>query len=360
MMTTSQETLQAEDTKPSTQVETKHAGLSLTMSKWLMIWLLLLTAGFGMSVYWFLQSRQGVVLTIKSLRSQINAVKSQQADESSKLDLSVQGMAALKKHGFELDKQLIALKQMQQYQASDSLLYQVRAYLELAQMNSYANGPINETSALLTQADKLLTDMHESRLLEVRHVLAEEMTKVKAIEAIDYVGLLSQLDAAQHLVYSLQTKPIPIQEKENTQTEPIKSNKATLSWRERLAESFNRLKKMVVVRRVDERIEPLITPSLIALLRANIQLTLQEAQLAVLQRDEKLYQLTMKQALEKILQFFDPLDSNTLSLARQLETLKQTRISQEKLTLGQALVILNQLIDAKTATGSKDETGAAL
>jgi uroporphyrin-3 C-methyltransferase len=353
-MMTTQETFQTESTQPAEPSDLRRCS---KIPKWLMIWLLLLTAGMGVSVYRFLQSRQDMAGTLHTLHLQMRSIKTQQADDVSKLDRHVKNMETLQKNGLELDKQITALKQMQ-HQSNDDALYKVRAYLELAQMNAYTGAPISEISALLTQADKQLMDMHETRLLEVRRVLDREMAKVKAIEAIDYVGLLNQLDAAQHLVDALQTKRIP--EKGSSQTPTVTVNTSMSDWRARLKDSINILKKLVVVRRVDEQIQPLMTPSLAALLRANIQLTLQETQFALVQRNESLYQLTLKQALEKISQFFDPLESNTLSLTRQLETLQQTNITQEKLTLGQALFILNQLIDAKTDAVTQDETGAAL
>ncbi len=363
-MTTAEKVNQPDETRPSSSSEqTERISKSRAVSRWMVFFLLIIAGCAAMSVYLLVQWRQETLHELHSLRVKVHGLKTQHDNTVNELSKTVQSLQTSESHWNDLDKQLNDVLQQQKYKVTDWALLKARSYLELAQMNASWGHNLEETSSLLGQADKTLEDIHEQRLFDVRRAIAEEMTHLKTMEKRDVVGLLSQLDAAQQLTSSILIRQIPKQAIASIPAESV--NPSTPSgWRQYVQEGLKVLKKLVVVRRVTDDIQPLVSPELSSILRASIQLTLQETQLAVLREDESLYQLTLKQTIQKVTQFFDPQDKNTVALLKQLESLQQQSIVQKKIDVGQSLLLLNQLINSKEnkdqVTHDKADAGAPL
>jgi len=357
-MTTEQENKKSEEATPSSSAPRGT-------SPWIKLILLVAVGCTAFSAYMLLQWRQESQDELQSLRSKIQVMKTQQEHTSTQLDSTVQNMHAADEQRNVLDKQMNSVLQSQTYRTNDWILLKARYYLELAQINATWGNNTQATSDLLNQADLLLTDVHDQHVLEIRRAIAQENAAVKAVEKVDVAGLLSQLDAAQDLTHSLMPQTMPGQV---ASTMPLATDvkKGSPGWRVRLQESLHALEKLVVVRRMDADAQPFVTPAYAALLRERIQLALQETQLAVLQGNEALYQLTLKQAIKQISQSFDLHESNTIALLKQLDDLQHRTVVQKKIDIGQALLLLNQAIDVKqdkkpaadSAIPESKETGA--
>lgn len=322
-----------------------------TSRVWTTLLLFIAVGSAAYAVYLAMQCRQGISQQLHGVMTKLDVISAQQTLTTKQLDSTIHQVRMNQEQLTLVDKQMHTRLQQQTYQADDWALLKARYFLELAQMNAYWTDNLSATSALLSQADTLLENAHEQRLLDVRRAIAEEKVQVGAVEKIDESGILSQLDAAQQLTQQLLIHQVLALPDDKTRiATPV--SKTSPSWRERLQSSLASLEKLVVVRRVNEDVQPLMTPAYIALLRESVQLMLQEAQLAVLQRNEGLYQLVLKQAINKVTQSFDCHDPSTEALLKQLKSLTQTTIVQKKLDIGRALVLLNQVIDSKPDAGS--------
>lgn len=318
---------------------------------WTTLFLFIAVGSAAYAVYVVTQCQQGTTTQLQRVMAKLDMINTQQERTTKQLDSTIHQVKMNQEQLTLLDKQMHTRLQQQAYQADDWMLLKARYFLELAQTNAYWTDNMSATSALLSQADTLLENAHEQRLLDVRREIAEEKVRVDAVEKVDTSGIVSQLDAAQQLTQHLlihQVLALP------NDTGPITTpvSKTPPPWRERVKASLESLEKLVVVRRVNEDVQPLMTPAYIALLRESIQLMLQEAQLAVLQRNEALYQLVLKQAINKVTQSFDRHDPSTEALLKQLKSLTQATIVQKKLEIGRALALLNQVIDSKPEAGS--------
>lgn len=339
-MTTEQEEKQAEAVLPVSSVKPK------SVSPWLKIMLAFALGGAAISTYLVLQWRQEAQSELQMLRTKLLVMKTQQENALTTLNSTALSVKAANEQRDLLEKKMSTVLQNQAYRTNDWLLLKARYYLELAQINATWGIDTQTTGSLLRQADDLLTNLHDERVLEIRRAIAQEIAAVDVIENVDVAGLLSQLDAAEELVSSLKTQSIPTPVSNSDVTTP-NSNKEALGWRARLQASVHALEKLVVIRRIDTDAQPFVAPAYAALLQGRIQLVLQEVQLAVLQRNEPLYQLTLKQAIQQVNRSFDLNDSNTKALLLQLKALQQQTIMQKKINIGQALLLLNQAIDIK-------------
>jgi uroporphyrin-3 C-methyltransferase len=231
------------------------------------------------------------------------------------------------------------------YQNQDWALLKARYYLELAQINVHWSDSIVSVIALLEQADHLLQQFNDPKILDIRQAIAKDIAQIQALPRVDIAGILSQLDAAQNSINTL-TIPLPASSPPAPENAPASPSKES-TWRLHLQSSANILEKFVVIRRHDQNVQPLLPPLLESILKENLHLSLQEAQWAVLNNNPAVYQLVLKQAIQNLKMNFNENIAATAALIKKLIELEQINIMQKKQAIGAALPILNELIDAK-------------
>ncbi|QLZ67499.1 hypothetical protein FOLKNPGA_00270 [Legionella sp. PC1000] len=245
-----------------------------------------------------------------------------------------------------LSKQLQNAMNQKFYQNQDWLLLKARYYLELAQINAHWSNGVDPTIALLKQADQLLKQFNDPKILDIRQAIAKDIVQTQALPSVDVAGLLSQLDAAQSSINDLRT-PLPLNENLTSTKKTTTPANSSPTWRDRFQNSMNVLEKLVVIRRHDQEIKPLISPAFEAILKEKLRLNLQEAQWAILNNEPFVYQLVLKQAIDSLKMNFNANTPNTAALIKKLTELHQTNITQKRPSMGSALPMLNELIDTK-------------
>ncbi|CZJ37852.1 Putative uroporphyrinogen-III C-methyltransferase [Legionella pneumophila] len=268
----------------------------------------------------------------KLLDNNANHLQQIQSDLTSKID--------------SLNKELQTAMRQKLYQNNDWLLLKARYYLELAQINVHWSDNFNTSVALLQQADALLKGMNIPKIFTIRQTIAKEIAHLKSISVVDITGILSQLDAAQAAINNLSIQSVVDQQEVlNHITKSEESGKT--GWRNRLQDSVSFLEKLVVIRRHNENIQPLISPLYESAIKENIRLNLQEAQWAILNNNPAVYQFALNQAIANLKRVFNDSSQNTDALIKQLSTLQNVKLTQEKPVVGQAIPLINQMIDNK-------------
>lgn len=305
-----------------------------------------------------LQLRQSMEQQTQNLVTQLRTLKQQQSETQAQFDTSIstisESQQKLQDQLNAVNKHLQSTLQQRSYQTNDWLLLKARYCLELAQINTHWSDNWQTTLALLQQADTILTNTHDQQVFKIRQAIAKEMIQLRSMPTIDLPGLLSQLDAALDMTRQLPLKPMmaPIDRTNQiTQT----GGPSSSTWRQRLKDSTDILERLIVVRHHDDNVLPLPSPAYESLLRESIRLYLQEAQWAVLQANEAVYQFSLAKAMKKINVSFAPNVSETTIILKQLQDLQKVHLIQPKPILDQALPLLNQLIESndKTKMGIK-------
>jgi uroporphyrin-III C-methyltransferase len=319
----------------------------------------LLIAGY--SLYTIHNAAQNLTETNKRLASDLRQMKQQQLvlvqqiKEKTKALQKTNNSLDEKINNFTNQIQMISTQKSNQNQ--DWLLLKVRYYLELAQINAHwsVNSKDDSTLTLLQQADIVLAQIKAPELFKVRQIIAKELLQLKEASSLDVPGLLSQLDAIQNSISQLNNQSLSFNPViEDTKTSPS----ADSSWRTRIQYSLSMLKKLVVVRRNDEEIQPLLSPTYESLLKESIRLNIQEAQWAIINNNPTVYRFALNQALATIKRAFNEHLSNTTAIINQLTNLQKINLIQEKLKVGQALPLINQLIEQKQLSKSVDPATA--
>lgn len=279
--------------------------------------------------------------------SQFNELNQSQSDTQAQLNAKT---ANMQQNQSDVENKLDGLKEQvhtamnqRMYQNQDWLLLKARYYLELAQINSHWSDNLHTSIVLLQEADDLLKQQTEPKLFDVRQAIAKEINQIKSLPIVDIAGLLSQLDAAQITVGSLSALTNPSEDGHNPQNK--NSQNPSSPWRARLQDSIGLLQKLVVIRRNNENVQPLLSPLFESILRESIRLNLQEAQWAILNNNQTIYQLALKQAITNLKRLFNEKAPNTAGLIKQLTELQQVKLTSEKPIPGTALPLLNEVIN---------------
>lgn len=302
------------------------------------------------AIYLNIQSYAQNKIQIDSMHANIDLIKKQQTIVSESvtqaLESTGQTQRALTEKVSDLNQTFQNAMKQRWYQSNDWLLLKVRYYLELAQINAHWSDQTQTSIALLQEADELLSDFRDERLLMVRQSIAQEISALKSAPQIDMVKILSQLDALQNAILSLPTKLTPLVKKE-TRALTSQDSADIGTWRERLTQSLTILERLVVIQHHQQEVTPILTEDYVALLRENMRLCLQEAQWAVLRLNNDLYHLLLVEVLSNVNRSFDINAQSTKGLLSQLDDLQRIDLKQSKVTIDESLTLLNQFIQAK-------------
>jgi uroporphyrin-3 C-methyltransferase len=313
----------------------------------------------GYSYYSSMRLNQNITKENKQLATELRQLQQQQNGLQQHLSTQTseqqQTIHEVEQKIADASKQIQSLSDQKGTKNQDWLLLKARYYLELAQINAHWNRSANDhtTSELLQQADTILGQINTSNLFEIRQTIANEIMTLKTNKPLDIPGLLSQLHALQNSVSELNFQTA-VNPNHNLNVKEEQSSANESSWKTHLHNSLGALSKLIVVRRNDEEIKPLLSPIYESILKESIRLNLQQAQWALINSSQTTFQLALNQAVATLKRGFNEHLSNTAVIINQLIKLQKVQVNAEKPEIGQALPLLNQLIDQQM-TKPKDQ-----
>lgn len=220
-------------------------------------------------------------------------------------------------------QQIQKLLQQQPSQTVDWDIQKARSYLELAQINAEWSQNRNATLSLLRQADVTLVHSNHPNTSGLRQAIAQDISALSQIPSVDIIGILAKLKAANHEVTQLQERPAIIQER-NPSPNTVQH---TATWRDNLNESMQQLEGFIRIQHQDRAWMAPLSPEYLALLRENIRMNIQQAELGLIEQHTELYTAALNAAIKSICFGFQQDDPKTKALIQSLQALKQTVIA---------------------------------
>lgn len=114
------------------------------------------------------------------------------------------------------------------------------------------------------------------------------------------------------------------------------------------------LSSVIVVRRLDTPVKPLLSPDQSAYARLNMQLMLEEAELAVLRGYQTLYDRALTKASNALDEWYDGSNERIRALRASLDELKGKSINPALPDISQSLMLLKARIAGRTTDQSSD------
>lgn len=213
---------------------------------------------------------------------------------------------------------------------TDWLLAEAEYLMHLANQKLTLEEDISSAEAILASADKTIEEINDPGLFEIRKALASEIVSLQQVSHLDYQGLylklnalIDSLDQLKQTSFLLENTPKQDTEKlEDAKPEEV--SKILAIW----TSIWNDLKQAVSIRRLDQAVEPLMAPEQHYYLKQNLRLMLEQASLALIDKNTVIYQSSLTKALSWVNRYFSQEDNQVTALKNTLAEMSMFKIDQ--------------------------------
>jgi uroporphyrin-3 C-methyltransferase len=362
---------QTEDTSDVAKVDTKKtvakepnvpkaASGSSSVVAWLALLLVLAIAGAGVWGVTELQRReQGLMARMANLESSAAAenaqyedmaqrVESRLAAESSKHASSAAATSATNSQLEALDTRLSShaeeLARLGATDKQDWLLAEAQYLLRLANQRLIMADDLVAAKALLSSADQILLDLEDVSLHAVRAAVAADLASIRAVPARDIQGMYLALAALIEQTDGLVIYEMPIIE--SPEVLPPAD-----TWQGRLQQGYQtalqKISNYIVIERRDVPLGALMEPQWEGLVRQNLRMLLEQAQVALLSGNEVLFKESLQRAQYWLEQLFQADNAAVQALSQEISALESRKISVQIPDISRSLVALDAALDKR-------------
>ena len=216
-------------------------------------------------------------------------------------------------------------------------LDEVQHRLRLAGRRLALAGDVSAALGLLESADALLQDFADAPA--VREAIAADLAALRALPRIDVEGIYLRIEALLGQIDALVLFEAP-------RAEPVMPAQPAEDWRGRVVQglyaAMDKLSDYVVVSRRNVPVESLMDPQYEELVRQNLRLMLEQAQVALLSRREEPYAQSLARAEHWLTQYFRDDKETTRAMADELGALSRERVTVPVPTLDGSLEAIMQ------------------
>jgi len=240
---------------------------------------------------------------------------------------------------------------------TDWLLAEAEYLLRIANQRLLIEKDIGGALSALEAADEVLTESDDIGVYPVRQQLAREVLALKGIASVDRTGLYLTLEAAIDSVHQLTdqaliSKQAPgfVGDSQSDDAPPAGGEPSMLAKAWQTFKST--LMQVVVVRRLDESVKPLLSPDQSAYARLNLQLMLEETEMAVLRGNQPVYERALAKAQAAVADWYDSSNPRVSALSNTLDELTTNNVAPDLPDISKSLDLLKQRLAGRL---SKDK-----
>lgn len=236
---------------------------------------------------------------------------------------------------------------------TDWLLAEAEYLLRIANQRLQIEKDIRGSLSALQSADDVLAESDDVGVYAVRQQLAREIQSLKGIENVDRTGLYLKLEAAIASVHELTDQALVHEQApgfrsgDQGDAAPESTNPFVRGWH-RFLDTLN---EIVVMRRLDEPVKPLLSPDQSAWARLNLQLMLEEAELAVLRGNQALYDRALSKAITTVNDWYDASNPAIRGLTETLDELSRRNVDPELPDISQSISLLKKRLAGRASAG---------
>nr|WP_246624598.1 uroporphyrinogen-III C-methyltransferase [Oceanobacter mangrovi] len=194
----------------------------------------------------------------------------------------------------------------------DWLVAEAEYLLRLANQRLNLERDVDSSRAMLEAADKVLAETRNPAFDAVRSKLAREIQSLRLVPGVDRVGAVVRLQAMQDALDQVNWLPVSGMP---TQSHTASASPVVLAWYEQLWQEMKAgLADVIRIRRQDTPVAVPLSPEQAYYLQQNARLMLEQAQLAMLRRDQNLYDRSLQRVIGWIDQYLPDEDMATREL----------------------------------------------
>jgi uroporphyrin-3 C-methyltransferase len=217
--------------------------------------------------------------------------------------------------------------------------------LDLAERQLYLDRDIGTAIAAMEAADARLASFNDPAMAEVRRLLAQDLSALRAVPLPDLPALLARIAVLEDAVPTLPVLGVPVTQGSGTGAEPAPTGVIRRALH-RIAEALGSL---VTLKRVDPSSVRLVTQEEQSLRRQHLELLIFAARVAAMQPDGSAYAKSLEAAGDWITRFFDTSSPAVASARAEIESLRSANVEPARPAIGAAARQLQQVMNAGTA-----------
>lgn len=232
---------------------------------------------------------------------------------------------------------------------SDWLLAEAVYLSRLANQRLQTERGVKNPLALLESVDHILQELEGEDLLPVRRALAEDITALRLVKDVDRQGMYLELQALANNIESLPLIDIPAQMAAAKELATAEEWKAEESKAEESNHAdvksgfFYEIRSLVRVTQRKTPIEPILQPAEAALVKYNLAMMLEQAQIALLREEQGIFETSLAKADDYLSRFFQS-NSKVQAVTERLTVLRQMSVQQQLPAITRNLEALETLL----------------
>jgi uroporphyrin-3 C-methyltransferase/uroporphyrinogen III methyltransferase/synthase len=242
----------------------------------------------------------------------------------------------------------------------DAVLADVENSVAIASQQLLVSGNVQGALAALQEADVRLRRINQPQALGLRRLIARDLDRLRALPAIDIVGMALRLDSVAGGIDQLPLLAglsAPAPERRAAAAGDGDDKAGGFSF-ERLASTGRRgweallgeLSTLFRVNRVDADDALLLAPEQRYFVRENLRLTLLSARLALLARAEPVFRSDLERAVGWLETYYERQSRAVANAIATLRQLQSARIAQELPSLGDTLAAVRAARSSREGT----------
>lgn len=360
---------------------------------WIVLLLIIAAIALGGYYGWmYLQSLQqdvdaSVQEKISSVESTAQQVRKDQSAFTSSLSTIQQQTQSFDDRiddlSAQLDKTAQSMLADQATSRTDWLLAEAEYLLRLANQRILLEQDVESAVAILLAADQALKETDEVAVIPIRKTIASEMLALNSLGEVDVEGSYLSLEALTEQIAGmsedvmLKESPLAKNRIENGSGLEVNpdaaesqsaegSDKAAgqepVPWYRRALDSAKTtLNRFVIVRDMEEPIAPLLAPEQTHYLRQNLRLMIEQAEAALLARNQAIYSRSLEKATTWIKSYFVEESPQTTALLDSIEKLQALNVNPELPDISGSLRQLKGLMQSVYKLGpapASDQNGS--
>jgi len=231
-------------------------------------------------------------------------------------------------------------------------LNEIGYLLELAHRRLTITGDINLAQKALLIADDRLSGFMSPEILEIRRSISDDLKKINNLSGADFSATAIDLGTLIYKISGLPLKGdnarpswenVQLEEGSEPATTPVEKSDQNnlLAWAK---EVFGDVSRLVQIRRVDQTQLPKLESSQRFLAYENLRLQLLAGQLALLQRDQGLFELSIQQSRVWLIKYFEESDAAVVSFDRRLVEISEINFAWEVPSISKTLDLMREEI----------------
>jgi uroporphyrin-3 C-methyltransferase len=222
---------------------------------------------------------------------------------------------------------------------SDWLLAEAEYLARLAKQRLQTERNTKSPLALLESVDAILQQIDEPNLIEVRGAVAADMTALRLVDDIDKQGIYVELNALAASIKKLLILEVdkPLELATETKQQNTQQDIGVL---DQFLADFSGL---IRVRERQSPIEPILERAEEQTVRQNLQMMLEQAQLALLREEQVIYQRSLLKAQEYLHRFFK-MTATAEGISQRLQGLTNINIIQQLPDIHRSLQAVQNLL----------------